>query len=126
MNDPSWTDALREYYRSPAVRARIGEYCGGEGDRPETFTCWNLAGYGGRARREEADGGPTPLPNADLEQLFDEGADVCRSLDWSRFRQALIEVGYRGVFMLEVNGNGDIAGHVRTAAEAARRVLNPS
>lgn len=47
-------------------------------------------------------------------------------IDWSRFRQALIGVGYRGVFMLEVSGDGDIAGNVRTAAEAARRVLSPA
>jgi sugar phosphate isomerase/epimerase len=47
-------------------------------------------------------------------------------IDWGRFRQALVGVGYRGVFMLEVNGNGDIAGHVRVAAEAARRVLTPA
>jgi sugar phosphate isomerase/epimerase len=47
-------------------------------------------------------------------------------IDWSRFRQALIGVGYRGVFMLEVSGDGDIAANVRTAAEAARRVLSPA
>lgn len=47
-------------------------------------------------------------------------------IDWSRFRQALIGVGYRGVFMLEVSGDGDIGGHVRVVAEAARRVLIPS
>jgi len=47
-------------------------------------------------------------------------------IDWSRFRQALVGVGYRGVFMLEVSGNGDIAAHVRVAAEAARRVLSPA
>jgi len=47
-------------------------------------------------------------------------------IDWSRFRQALIGVGYRGVFMLEVSGDGDLAAHVRVAAEAARRVLNPA
>lgn len=47
-------------------------------------------------------------------------------IDWSRFRQALIGVGYRGVFMLEVSGDGDIGGHVRVVAEATRRVLNPS
>jgi sugar phosphate isomerase/epimerase len=47
-------------------------------------------------------------------------------IDWSRFRQALIGVGYRGVFMLEVNGDGDVARHARVAAEAARRVLSPA
>jgi sugar phosphate isomerase/epimerase len=47
-------------------------------------------------------------------------------IDWSRFRQALIGVGYRGVFMLEVSGDGDLAGHIHAAAESARRVLDPT
>lgn len=46
-------------------------------------------------------------------------------IDWSRFRQALVGIGYRGVFMLEVSGNGDIARHVHAAAESVRRVLHP-
>ena len=80
MADASWAPALREYYRSPAVRARIAEYCGGRPDRPSSLSCWRLAGYGGERGLGEPDGGPTPCPNADLERLFDEGADVCRSL----------------------------------------------
>lgn len=44
-------------------------------------------------------------------------------IDWNRFLRALVEVRYRGVFMLEVSGNGDIGAHVRLAAEAVRRVL---
>ena len=44
-------------------------------------------------------------------------------IDWPRFRGALEAVGYTGVFMLEVSGNGDIAGHVERAAAGARRVL---
>jgi hypothetical protein len=77
---PGWARSLRDYYRSPAVRARIAEYCGGLLDRPDTFSCWRLAGYGGERRRVETDGGPTPVSNADLAQLFEEGADICRSL----------------------------------------------
>ncbi|HEY5907717.1 MAG TPA: hypothetical protein VIZ31_06710, partial [Vicinamibacteria bacterium] len=77
---PSWVPILREYYRSPAVRARIAEYCGGLADRPDTFSCWGLAGYGGERRLVETDGSPTAVSNADLPRLFDEGADVCRSL----------------------------------------------
>ena len=80
MADVDWAPTLREYYRSPAVRARIAEYCGGRRGQPGSFSCLGLAGYGGEKRLFEADGGPTPCPNADLERLFDEGADVCRSL----------------------------------------------
>ena len=80
MANASWARALREYYRSAAVRARIAEYCGGRPDRPSSFSCWRLGGYGGLRGLGEPDGGPTPCPNADLERLFEEGADVCRSL----------------------------------------------
>jgi len=44
-------------------------------------------------------------------------------IDWARFQRSLVEVGYRGVFMLEVSGNGDIGSHVRAAAEATRRLF---
>jgi sugar phosphate isomerase/epimerase len=40
-------------------------------------------------------------------------------IDWGRVGSALESVGYRGVFMLEVAGNGDIAGHVGRAAASA-------
>ena len=78
--DASWAPALREYYRSPAVRGRIAEYCGGRPQEPSSFSCWGLAGYGGARGLGEPDGGPTPCPNADLDRLFADGADVCRSL----------------------------------------------
>jgi sugar phosphate isomerase/epimerase len=44
-------------------------------------------------------------------------------IDWPRFQSALEAVGYAGVFMLEVSGNGDIAAHVQRAVAGARRVL---
>lgn len=77
---PAWASSVRDHYRSPAVRARIAEYCGGLRDRPDTFSCWRLAGYGGEARLAEPDGGPVPFPNAELPRLLAAGADVCRSL----------------------------------------------
>jgi len=80
MSEPSWVPGLRAYYRSPAVRLRIAEYCGGLGDQPDTLSCWRLAAYGGERRLAEVDGGPRPVPKAELGRLFDEGADVCRSL----------------------------------------------
>jgi sugar phosphate isomerase/epimerase len=33
-------------------------------------------------------------------------------IDWARVRATLEHVGYQGVFMLEVTGDGDLAGHV--------------
>lgn len=80
MNAADWAPALRGYYRSAAVRARIAEYCGGLLDRPDTFSSWRIAGYGGERRLGEPDGGPTPVAKTDLARLFAEGADVCRSL----------------------------------------------
>jgi sugar phosphate isomerase/epimerase len=44
-------------------------------------------------------------------------------IDWPRFRGALATVGYAGVFMLEVSGNGDVAAHVQRAVSGARGVL---
>jgi sugar phosphate isomerase/epimerase len=44
-------------------------------------------------------------------------------IDWSRCREGLQAAGYRGVFMLEVSGDGDVGEHARRAVEGARRVL---
>ena len=44
-------------------------------------------------------------------------------IDWKRFRRALAEVRYDGVFMLEVSGDGDVGAHARVAAAAVRAVL---
>jgi sugar phosphate isomerase/epimerase len=45
------------------------------------------------------------------------------NLDWKRVVVALERIGYAGVFMLEVAGNGDIQQNVNAAAAAARAVL---
>jgi sugar phosphate isomerase/epimerase len=44
-------------------------------------------------------------------------------VDWPRFCSDLETVGYTGVFMLEVTGDGDVAGHARAAAAAGAQVL---
>jgi sugar phosphate isomerase/epimerase len=43
-------------------------------------------------------------------------------IDWRHVVSALERVAYAGVFMLEVAGNGDVAGHVAKASAAARRL----
>ncbi len=43
-------------------------------------------------------------------------------IDWRHVVSALERVGYAGVFMLEVAGNGDVNGHVAKASAAARRL----
>ncbi|HEY6553116.1 MAG TPA: hypothetical protein VI669_07155, partial [Vicinamibacteria bacterium] len=75
-----WLAAIAGYYRLPAVRTRVAEYCGGRPEAPDAFACQGLAAYGGRKRRVEADGAPTPLANEAFEQVLAEGADVCRAL----------------------------------------------
>lgn len=45
------------------------------------------------------------------------------SIDWTLVLAALERVGYAGVFMLEVSGNGEIGAHVERAVAAGRRVL---
>ena len=94
MSEAGWAPVIAGYYRSPAVRARIAEYCGGLLDAPESFACWSLAAYGGRERRAEADGGPVPCTNADLNRLLAEGADVCRSLADRRGTLLQVDVDY--------------------------------
>lgn len=74
------SERLSAYYRSPHVRARIAEYCGGDPGPPEAFSSWDLAGYGGGERLHESDGAPVAVPNRALETLLEQGADVCRSL----------------------------------------------
>jgi sugar phosphate isomerase/epimerase len=44
-------------------------------------------------------------------------------IDWSAVLAALDGVAYRGVFMLEVAGNGDVRSHAQRAAESARHLL---
>jgi sugar phosphate isomerase/epimerase len=44
-------------------------------------------------------------------------------IDWPAVLAALDRVAYRGVFMLEVAGNGDVRSHSQRAAESARRLL---
>ncbi len=43
-------------------------------------------------------------------------------IDWRHVISALERVGYEGVFMLEVAGNGDVAGHVAKAWSSAIRL----
>ncbi len=73
-------EPLVSYYRSPAVRARIAEYCGAAGPAQESFGTYDLAGYGGAQRRHTPDGAPVTVPNGEWLTLLGEGADICRSL----------------------------------------------
>lgn len=73
-------ERLAGYYRSPDVRARIAEYCGGVPAAPAAFSSWSIAAYGGRNRLHESDGAPVSVPNGEFESVLEQGADVCRSL----------------------------------------------
>ena len=69
---PEILDTLRDYYRKPAVRARMLEFLGsdGEGD----FSCEYITADGtGAAER-------TPLLPSELFNHLDHGMDICRSL----------------------------------------------
>jgi sugar phosphate isomerase/epimerase len=44
-------------------------------------------------------------------------------INWPLVLAMLERVGYRGVFMLEVAGNGDVRSHVQRAVASARRLL---
>jgi hypothetical protein len=86
--------ALAEYYRSPAVRARIAEYCGGRPDDLASLSAVSLAGYGGPGRLMERDGGPVAVPLAEWARLLAEGTDVCRSLADRAGTLLLLDVDY--------------------------------
>ena len=72
--------AIAGYYRSPAVRSRLGEYCGGDLGDASSLSALSFAAYGGVRRLREADGAPSPVPMEAVPRLLDEGADLCRSL----------------------------------------------
>jgi hypothetical protein len=76
----SHAETLSAYYRSPEVRARIAEYCGGVPEAPDAFATCSIAGYGGRRGLHEEDGAPVAVGNRDWVTLMADGADVCRSL----------------------------------------------
>ena len=73
-------DRLAAYYRSPEVRARINEYCGEPPGWPSGANMLRIAGYGGVRHLTDPEGGPVPCALAALTHLFEDGADVCRSL----------------------------------------------
>lgn len=70
-------EALADYYRAPAVRDRIDQYCGASGDG---MSAWAIAGFGGRNQLAEADGAPVSCAPFDRPRLRADGADICRSL----------------------------------------------
>jgi hypothetical protein len=74
------SEGLSAYYRSPSVRERIAEYCGGVAEAPGGFSAWSIAGYGGQRRLQQPEGAPVAVGSAEWARLLDEGADVCRSL----------------------------------------------
>jgi hypothetical protein len=80
LSEATRLERLSTYYRSPEVRARIAEYCGGLPESPEAFTAWKIAGYGGTRKLHEQDGAPVAAEKEEWATLLDEGADVCRSL----------------------------------------------
>lgn len=77
---PADRELLSAYYRAPAVRARILEYSGASSVDPASMSAMGVAGYGGRQRLHESEGGPVPWRLAAWSQLLEDGADVYRSL----------------------------------------------
>jgi hypothetical protein len=78
--DDRSAEVLTAYYRSPAVRSRIAEYCDGEPEHSQGFRALGLAGYGGKRGLRLPEDAPVPLGVGEFERLLDDGADVCRSL----------------------------------------------
>ncbi len=83
------------YYRSPDVRRRIIEYCGGSGGFGNTCTAGYLVGDG-----QPVYGPGIPKPEAlveytGVEKIFDRGVEVFRSLWDRRSMVALLDIDYQ-------------------------------
>ncbi len=90
---PDARGTIAEYYRAPAVRQRIREYCGASGRAPVTAVF--LAGMTAGA---QVDWNHAPrFPPGDLDRLMRAGADLSRSM-WDR-RDLLVhlDIDYQNV-----------------------------
>ena len=68
-------DAIQNYYRSPAVRARLAEFCGEHPPGSRSFSSRYLVAY-----RPALLGAGQRCPTALFDRLLDEGVDIGRSL----------------------------------------------
>ena len=85
---------LASFYQSPLVRERILEYCGAVSASPSKPTAWGIAGFGGRRRLSEQDGGPVPCSKDSLTRLMADGADIARSMGDDRGNLMVLDVDY--------------------------------
>ncbi len=83
-------EAVREFYRTEAVRERVAEFCGGE-----PFTCEYLVGFGEYLARN---GYHRPLRLTDrpeeLEGLMEEGLDLFRAVRDKKSTLAVWDIEY--------------------------------
>jgi hypothetical protein len=105
---------LVEYYRWPAVRARIAEYCGGSASDARSFTATALAAFGGVHQLREAEGAPVGLPLSAWPSILEDGVDVCRSLS--------DRTGTLLVFDIDYVNHDDLAEPYRDPQQTFRRL----
>jgi hypothetical protein len=98
---------LIAYYRSSTVRSRIAEYCNGEPE--DSHSSSRLVHIQASDNRGHTDDHLPP------------GEGI---IDWPKVQSKLAAIGYRGVFLLELTGNGDIREHVAHAARRAHQTLS--
>jgi len=84
----------QEFYRVPAVRERIAEYCGGSAREPQLCSAEYLVGYG-----EALLGTPAPepyvsVPTDKLGMLLDRGLDIFRSIWDNHHLLGVLDVEY--------------------------------
>jgi len=84
-------NTLIDYYRQPAVRQRIREYCGGPASEP---TCVYIAAM--RSGADSWDRAPR-LPPETLDDLLADGADIARSM-WDRSNMLVhLDIDYQSL-----------------------------
>ncbi len=83
---------VQAYYRSPAVRVRLAEFCGARVSGSEAFTSRYLIAY-----RAPLQGAGQRYPITAFDRLLDEGVDIGRSLWDAAGLVADLDIDYQNV-----------------------------
>ncbi|HPP88421.1 MAG TPA: hypothetical protein PLM75_11235, partial [bacterium] len=71
-----------EYYKYPAVRERIAEYCGGTANNPSNFSSEYIVGYGEELLRSQKKDFLS-IDTKYFHDILDKGLDIFRSI-WDK------------------------------------------
>lgn len=84
---------IAEYYRNPAIKKRIAEYCGGLWEKPSSFTTQYLVGCG-VSLLESRNIEFMSAPKEDFDWILKKGLDIYRSAWDIESTLAILDVEY--------------------------------